>query len=105
MSSRMRYQTVQAAPKRHAASAALKQKSCLDQASSQTARTPFADGGKVVTNAFVGFGAPDTVMVGAELSGEGWDALAGTDAPGARTVKRGDVEYMIPCVELRKRRK
>lgn len=53
----------------------------------------------------MGFGAPLTVTVAALESGDGWLALGDTDAEGARIVKRGDVAYMIPCVELMKRRK
>jgi len=67
--------------------------------------TPFGSAGNVVTNACVGFGAPLTVTVAALESGDGWLALGDTDAEGARIVKRGDVAYMIPCVELMKRRK
>jgi hypothetical protein len=101
----MDYQIVHAAPKRHAASAANRQAICLDQASFQAARTPLADGGNVVLNALVGSGAPETVTVGAEGSGEAWETLEDTVAPAARIVKREDVEYMMPCVELRNRRK
>lgn len=49
----------------------------------------------------VGFGEPDTVTVGALAMGE--VELADV-APWARMVKRGEIPYMTPCVELRKSR-
>jgi len=100
------YQIVQAAPNRDAARAERIQTSCRENVSSHdSARTPFAEGGKVVVNAFIGFGPPDTVTVGTAGSGDAWEAFAGMDAPAARIVKREEVAYMKPCVELRKRMK
>ena len=101
------YQIVHAAPKMDAARAERRQSSrCRDDASSQSAaRTPLAEGGKVVVNAFVGFGPPEMVTVATAGSGEEWDAFAGIEAAAGRMVKREEVAYMMPCVELRKRTK
>jgi len=67
------------------------------------ATAAFDAGGNVVANAAVGFGDPLTVTVGAAPSTEGCVALA--CVPDGRMVKREDVLYMRPCVELMKRRK
>jgi hypothetical protein len=61
--------------------------------------------GNVVANALVGFGLPLTVTVGAEESGDGCDAFLEVVFEASRMVNWGDVEYIIPCVELMKRRK
>lgn len=58
---------------------------------------------KVVANNCVGFGGPRTVTVAAEGFAEGWVALADVEEP--RTVKRFEVAYIVPGVELRKRTK
>jgi hypothetical protein len=100
---RENYQTVHVAPMKHATSAKPTTANCLVQRSSHPAQTPFAEGGNVVAKAMVGFGAPLTVTVAADPSGEGCDPL--TAALAARMVNREEVEYIIPCVELRKRRK
>lgn len=56
---------------------------------------------RVVANNCVGFGGPLTVTVAAEGFVDGWEALADVDEP--RIVKRFEVAYMVPGVELRKR--
>ena len=57
----------------------------------------------VVAHSFVGFGAAVTVTVVAAASGE--DAFADEDESLASTVKRSEVPWMRPWVELRKTRK
>ena len=60
--------------------------------------------GYVVTNCAVGFGAPDTVRVDAlEESALALCEESGVD-PASRIVKRGEMAYIPPCVELMKRR-
>lgn len=88
---------------KHATRAIPTTANCLVHRSSHPARTPLVEGGNVVANAMVGFGDPLTVTVAAEESGEGCEPL--TVALAARMVNREEVEYIIPCVELRKRRK
>lgn len=51
----------------------------------------------------MGLGAPLTVTVGASGIAVGCPAFAGEDA--GRTVNRGDVACMTPCVEFMKIRK
>jgi len=97
------YQIVQAAPTNPAIKAMPRTITCFIHMSSNPARTPFADGGNVVANAMVGFGDPETVTVGDAGSGDGCDPF--TVALAARIVNRDEVEYMIPCVEFKKRRK
>jgi len=99
------YQTVQAAPIKHTVIAHAKPTSRLVQAASQLSTTPLDTGGNVVANAFVGFGLPLTVTVGAEPSGDGCDEFAKEELEALRMVNREEVEYITPCVELRKRRK
>jgi len=61
---------------------------------------PF-DGPSVAANCLRGLGAPDTVTVGAEASG------LGLECPDEELVteNREETEYVMPCVELRQRRK
>jgi len=96
-------QIVHAVPIKHATRATPRAASRRVHMSPNPGCTPFGDGGNVVAKARVGFGGPDTVTVGADGFGEGCEPLAGVLA--GRMVKREDVEYMIPWVELMKRRK
>lgn len=59
--------------------------------------TPFAEGGKVVPNTFVGSGPPDTVIVGFDESGE---VLVAFELPLATIENLGDVAKCKPWVEL-----
>lgn len=62
-----------------------------------------ASAGNVVAKAFVGFGVPLTVTVGAALFGD--RPLFVGLLPAARTVNLGEVACMTPCVEFKKIRK
>lgn len=64
-----------------------------------TDTAPFADGGKVVANTAVGFGPPETVTVA--------EPDTGVEVPFAESemVNWGEDAYMMPFVELTKRRK
>jgi len=66
-------------------------------------QAPLTKAGKVVANCCVGLGEPLMVIVGTLAAGEG--GLEEGDAFAARIEKRGEVAYMIPCVELRNIRK
>jgi hypothetical protein len=59
--------------------------------------------GNVVANWAVGFGPPLTATVDTLASGEGAGEVGVLDA--ARIVKREELAYMTPCVELMKMRK
>ena len=61
--------------------------------------TPFAFGGKVVAKTSVGFGAPETVTVGTD------ESVVADEFEDEPIVNLGDEPYMMPEVELRKRRK
>jgi hypothetical protein len=56
--------------------------------------------GYVVTKAAVGFGAPDTVIVGADCTGEDVDPLL--EERESTIVNCGEMSYMTPWVELMK---
>jgi len=53
-----------------------------------------ARAGKVVANCCVGFGEPLMVTVGTLAAGDG--GFEDGEAFASRTVKRGDVAYMVP---------
>lgn len=93
------YHSVQAAPNKQATKADPKLINSEPRFGSSIGE-PF-ERAKVVANNCVGFGGPLTVTVAAEGLVDGWVALADVDEP--RIVKRFEVAYMRPGVELRKR--
>jgi len=95
------YRIVHAAPTKHPTIALPIPQAWL--ALPQRGRSPLAIAANVVANGSVGFGEPLIVTVVAEEIDFGWVALG--DEVAGRMVKRGEVAYSTPCVELMNMRK
>lgn len=95
------YDNVQTAPRTQPSAAVPRPHACAE---TRLHRGEASDeAGKVVAKFIVGFGEPLTVTVAADESAEGLLELAADEE--GRMVKRDEVVYMIPCVELMKTRK
>jgi hypothetical protein len=91
------------APNMQLTAVTMKASSCGAPTPTEVLQALLARAGKVVANCCVGFGEPLIVTVGMLAAGEG--GLEDGEAFAARTEKRCDVAYMVPCVELRSIRK